>query len=334
MTRAWGRVVSLAVALTATACHPPTAAKPVPPSPFPTLAYNESPVSARAQVVLVAGGDDIANFAAEVVDQRALWLRAGLEPDQIECYYAKPSAQAWAEDHEQYAALAPALATCHRADPARVRRDLITIATANPSFVYLYITAHGVPSQLRGKARGVRGLRPSERAFFEQPALGLDAGPAPPLGDRRKQLRALRRGENPADLLATPRWLVDALASFDPSTVKFVVLQACYSGSFIGHHVGTQNDAETTLRSSPNVVAMTATAAERPSFGCGPGRARTYFGGAFLASLREAIGQSGASPPALDWQRLFEQTAFAVGAMELVSGSRASVPGFLDTRSP
>ncbi len=328
------RELWLPIMLGAAACHPKREPPrpPVPPSPFDELPYDEQPVSPKARIFLVAGGDDIANFAAEVVDQRALWQRAGFSPDQIECYYAKPSPQAWAEDHPQYSALAPALRECHRADPGRVRRDLRAIAATHPDFVYLYITAHGVSTQLPASAR-VRGLDASERSFFEQPALGLDAGPAPRLGKRRPQLRALRRGDDRLDILATPAWLVDALSSFDDATTKFVVLQACYSGSFIGHHIGEGPNSKTTLRAVPNTVAMTATAAERPSFGCGPGRARTYFGSAFLASLREAIGETQASPAALDWARMFERTTFAVGAMELVSGSRASVPGFLDTRA-
>lgn len=317
------------------ACQPrgKAHAPPTPPSLFDDLPYNEQPVSKDARIFLVAGGDDIANFAAEVVDQRAQWQRAGFSPNQIECYYAKPSAQAWSEDRPQYTALAPALSSCHRADPARLREDLRAVAATDPDFIYLYVTAHGVATQLPADAR-VRGLSASERAFFEQPALGLDAGPAPRLGRRRGQLRALRRGDDPLDILATPAWLVDALSSFDRRVAKFVVLQACYSGSFIGHHVGDAPGQETTLQAIPNTVAMTATAAERPSFGCGPGRARTYFGSAFLASLRVALGETEASPSALDWAALFERTTFAVGAMELVSGSRASVPGFLDTRAP
>ena len=37
---------------------------------------------ATAKVFLVAGGDDVANFAADVIDQHALWKRAGLRDDE------------------------------------------------------------------------------------------------------------------------------------------------------------------------------------------------------------------------------------------------------------
>lgn len=66
-----------------------------------------------------------------------------------------------------------------------------------------------------------------------------------------------------------PKWLKDAL---DKSGIrwKVIVISACYSGSFIP---ALQDD---------NTLIITASAADRTSFGCENEADYTYFGRAFL----------------------------------------------------
>ena len=72
-----------------------------------------------------------------------------------------------------------------------------------------------------------------------------------------------------------PAWLRDAL---DASGIRWrvIVVSACYSGSFIDE------------LASPTTVVITASAADKASFGCTNTAEMTYFGQAFFAeSLRE-----------------------------------------------
>jgi hypothetical protein len=331
---------ALAIACGVSACRPSSEAS-VPPSIYDGIPYREGEVGERTRVFLVAGGDDVANFAAEVLEQRQLWLTAGVGEDEIACYYAKPTAQAWADDLQQYRAIANLVRACYPAEPARLRRDLLAAAERDPQWVYLYVTGHGLESQTAGlpyaRSRRLRriaaGMGEGERALLDAPAIGLEAGPGPGLGEVSRLVRELRRGVAPADLVFTPVTLGDTLRAFADSTIKVVVLQACFSGGFIDHHVpgGKRADTGPGLTAVPNLVALTATAAERPSFGCGSGNHRTYFGGALNRALAWEL-EPGDRPPDLDWKAIHDRTAFAVEAMEAVDAETRSFPGFVDTR--
>ncbi len=313
----------------------------MPPSVYEGMPYDEGAIDPRTRVLLVAGGDDVANFAAEVLEQRRLWLRAGVPEEQIACYYAKPTRDAWADDLEQYRAIADGLRSCHRAETARLRRDLDVVAQQDPEWVYLYVTGHGLASQLDGLARArsrrlrrlAASLSEHEKEVLDAPAIGLEAGPGPGLGEVTRAVRELRKGTEPHDVVLTPAMLADTLSAFPETTLKIVVLQACFSGGFIDHHVPGVVPTETKpgLRGVPNLVALTASAAERPSFGCGSGSHRTYFGGAINRALARAL-YDGARPPDLDWRDIHDRAAFAVEAMEAVAAELRSFPGFLDTR--
>ena len=321
-------------------CHAPRAPQ-APPDPFVDVPYAQGPAPRHAKVFLVAGGDDIANFAAEVLEQRTLWRRAGLREEQIVCYWAKPTATAWAKDHAQYGPLALALKSCRAASPAVLAADLRAAATEADDFVYLYVTGHGLPSQLRPLERSehtrtqrfVASLSEAERAVIDPAAISLHAGDGPNLGDPRGVVAALRRGTDAEALVFTPRTLAPLLAAFDDDVHKIVVLQACFAGGFIDHHA--HGDAEPpspgadALLAVPNLTVLTATSAERPSFGCASGNARTYFGGAYNLALARALEQG--SPASLPWQNLHEQVVFAIEAMEAVHGQRPSLPGLFES---
>ncbi len=328
------------VALVATGCpRHGTHTDPPGPTPFDTMAYDEGELPPGAKVFLVAGGDDVANFAAEIVEQRRLWSEAGIEPDEIVCYYAKPTRRAWNEDREQYTKVAGALRGCRRAEPARLRRDLLDAARRDPPFVYLYVTTHGLRSLLRvarrmyekGDADWYPTLTAREHAILDQHVLALQAGPSPPLEDIEGIVEALRRGTDPRDLLVTPAYLTETLEAFSDDTPIVVVLQGCFSGGFIGHDPTpdetTRERPGKDLRSLPRITALVATAEDRPSFGCSAGDQRTFFGGAVTRALARVL-QPGMEPPDVPWRRVFEQAAQAVDTMESIRGERPSLPGF------
>ncbi len=323
------------------ACRPSDGPPSAPPNALSDQPYAAGPGSPATKVFLVAGGTDVANFAAEVLEQRTLWRRAGLAEDEIACYWARPTPAGWASDHAQYRRLATALASCREASPARIAADLRVAAEASSDFVYLYVTSHGLPSQLRAletssharTQRFVASLNPAERAVLEPAAIGLDAGDGPALGEPRAIVQALRGGAPPHDVAFTPRTLAPLLAAFPSTARKVVILQACFSGGFIDHHVDPTTPASAgsdALLSVPNLTVLTATASERPSFGCGSGEARTYFGGAYNKALERALRDH--EPGELPWPAIYEDVVFAVEAMESIKGQRASEPGLVQTQ--
>jgi hypothetical protein len=308
-----------------------------PPNAFDGRPYDRTPLSAHTKVFLVAGGDDIANFAYEVLEQRTLWRRAGLREDQIACYWAKPTDEAWLVDREQYEALALALSSCRVASPGRLTRDLKAAAASADDFVYLYVTGHGLASQLRPLEAStvprtrtfVASLSEAERAVLQPAAIGLHGDDGPALGDPRGIVGALRRGAPPEAVAFTPATLASTLAAFPDDVKKVVVLQACFSGGFIDHHVPGESNgdpAAAALLQVPNLTVLTATAAERPSFGCAAGNTRTYFGGVYNLALRDALEEHPVD--ALPWQDIHARVSFAVEAMENAVDQQPSHPGF------
>ena len=99
-------------------------------------------------------------------------------------------------------------------------------------------------------------------------------------------------------------WLREAL---DASGIRWrvIVVSACYSGSFIDE------------LASPTTVVITASAADKMSFGCTNSAEMTYFGQAFFAeSLRENTSFSAA----------FKDAAYRVQERELYMGFEPSEP--------
>jgi len=101
-----------------------------------------------------------------------------------------------------------------------------------------------------------------------------------------------------------PKWLKDTL---DKSGIRWrvIVISACYSGSFVP---ALQDD---------NTLIITASAADRASFGCSNEADYTYFGRAFFdQAMREQMSIQGA----------FEQTKKTVAQWETAQGFEASEP--------
>ena len=92
------------------------------------------------------------------------------------------------------------------------------------------------------------------------------------------------------DLFITPPHLAESLNQLPAATRKTVILQGCYSGSFL-------TDGTDTLAAVPNLTAIAASRPDRPSFGCDPGRSVTLFAECFFYTLAQHPGP----PETLDW---------------------------------
>lgn len=324
-------------------CKPSEPSEPVETrAVFDPPAYAAEPIDPDTRIFLVAGGADVANFAAEVLEQRRLWLDAGLRPEQIACYWAAPGPAAYQRDAQQYDRLADALSSCRAARPGRLLSDLEAIASTEPEWIYLYVTAHGTDSLLDLARRSrrsavqafVRSLTPRERALLDQHAIGLDAAPATVLQRPLDVVQRLRAGDDARSLVFTPAHLRDALHEFGTQTRKIIVLQACYSGGFVVPDPREREGGpQPTLTELPNLVAIAAAAPDRPSFGCASGQARTYFGAAINQALARSLSP-GDTPVDLDWPTIFERTVYAVDVMEAVEGTQPSGPTYFSNVEP
>jgi hypothetical protein len=290
--------------------------------------------------LLIAGGDDSANFAQEVVDQRRIWRAAGFADDEIVCYWAAPTKKALAADRAQYEALAEEMRACHSAEPALLRRHLETIARRHRThaplpFIYLYVTSHGTRSVLadaRESARleareAARRATPCERRLVDRPAMVL-AGSRPGSLHLPSILSALRAGAELDDLMLTPTGLRDALAELPPELPKIVVLQGCYTGNFIGS--GGRPSQLDGLAALPRLRLITAARHDRASFGCQPGTDRTEFGGAYNDVL--ATTRNLEHPPRVRWRRVYRRTRALIEDREAEVRRLPSQPRFF--RSP
>lgn len=287
-----------------------------------TPAYHDAPLSPRAKIFLVAGGDEVANFAAEVIFQRRLWLARGFAADEIACYWARPAPAELRADRAQYHALADDLRACYPASTAVLRAHLQQASRADLPFLYLYVTSHG-DAHLMPEGVPEDRLLPVERALFDQYAIQLGAGvgrgvePVP-------LAMAVRRGADPDDLVFSPRVLRDLLLAFPPTTPKLVVLQACHSGGFL-------DDARPERRADAiaGVAGLTAIAAarfDRTSFGCESGADMTYFGEVYSRLLAQHFP---GPPPAINWKALFIALRAEISALEQEVDVRPSLPVFL-----
>ena len=281
--------------------------------------YHDAPLPSRAKIFLVAGGTDVANFAAEVAAQRALWRGRGFSEDEIACYWAAPSRAGFRGDRAQFRRVAGELRGCYAATTAQVRGHLARAAAAAPPFLYDYVSSHGLTSLVPENIPKDM-LRGPEGALLDQPTLQLGAGPGAGV-EAAGLIAALQAGAAPEDLVFAPGVLAGALAAGPTTTPKFVVLQACHAGAF----------AEA-LAEVPGVVAVMAARRDRTSFGCDPGRELTIFGAAYLRHLAALLG--GGGPAAIDWDALFVDLDREIAAIERAARAEPSAPVMVRGRAP
>jgi len=286
--------------------------------------YATGPLPPRAKIFLVAGGIEVANFAAEVVAQRRLWLARGYAPDEIACYWAHPFPAALRADRAQYLALAADLRPCYRASAELLRAHLLQASRAEIHFVYLYVTSHG-DVDIMPEGVPEDSLLPSERALFEQYVIQLGGGVGAGVDPGTLAL-AMRSGADPTGLVFSPRLLRDLLLGFPAATPKIVVLQACHSGGFLDE-ARPERRADT-IASVPRLTAIAAARFDRTSFGCDSGAEMTYFGEVYTALLAQRLP---ADPTTLDWAALYRALRADITRIEREVDVRPSLPVFLTT---
>jgi len=246
----------------------------------PFHAYATGSVPPKTKILLVAGGSTLANFLQEVIDQREHWLRVGYRPSEIACYYVRPDVKHYLEDQEQFDAVGPKAKGFYEARPDQIYAHLAQLSREAPPFIYLYTTSHG--------------LSPHEEMDDYTLVYDID-----PVHRGPKQHRHVK----PADLR-------DALSRLPESTAKFVVLQGCHAGGFIDSDRASYRAR--TLRSVPSVTVLAASRHDRTSFGCGASDDSTYYGSAYLSSLKEGTARI----PDLDFADLSDRTVARVEWVE------------------
>jgi len=290
--------------------------------------HTTAPLPPRTKIFLVAGGVEVANFAAEVVAQRELWRARGYAADEIACYWARPTRAAFRRDRPQYRELAEALRACYPASTALLREHLKITGQRAPPFVYLYVSSHG-SADILPEDVPEDSLLPSERALFEQTVIQLGSGPGRGVSPAHLAL-AMRRGADPDTLVFSPRMLRDLLLAFPPATRKLVILQACHSGGFLSE-ARPERRADT-LATVPHLTAIASARFDRTSFGCDSGARMTYFG----AVYQQLLTAHNHAPRMLDehdldWSAMFEQLRVQIEVLERRVDVTASLPQLLQT---
>ena len=128
------------------------------------------------------------------------------------------------------------------------------------------------------------------------------------------------------DLFITAQHLAESLNQLPVATRKTVILQGCFSGSFL-------TDGPDTLAAVPNLTAIAASRPDRPSFGCDPGRFVTLFAECFFYTLAQHPGP----PEALDWPAVYRDLRELIDAVEAEGGippQERSEPVLLMTPPP
>ncbi len=292
------------------------------------LSYNEAAPSPEAKIFLIAGSRQGANFAQEVVDQKNYWLSKGFREDEIACFYVMPDRSNFNEDKVQYLELADAISTCHMASMQNIKKHMAAAEKQEDGFIYIYATSHGgEPTSVEIERERDSETRKQLKIFnatypsYDQYYLQLDAIPEGTV-NMSLILDAIDRGEDPDDLLFTPRYLKKSLNLWPKNARKYVVLQSCHSGGFIESDKNAlQKD---TLKDVPNITALTASRYDRSSFGCDPGSERTYYGSEYF----NVVSEMGTVPDMMDWSAVYKETRSRIQKLEELSYFMPSLPQF------
>lgn len=250
------------------------------------LRFTQHPFHLNTRVFLIAGSQDSANFAQEVINQKKIWMNRGIRPEEISCYYALPVQQSLEADLQQFQSLTEPLAECHPANPYYIRSHLRAVSTQNPKQIFMYFSSHG--NILNEVALAKITDEPSRRkgldAIKSVPALAdfhflFDSSPTGSIAYETDKIAAAKKGRM-ADYFMTPKLFADMMQLLPPLTEKTIVLQACHSGGFITNQVSKV----------ANLTLMTSARADRQSYGCDHGSIETAFGELFNHELGKLSG--------------------------------------------
>ncbi|HYX32183.1 MAG TPA: thioredoxin domain-containing protein [Oligoflexus sp.] len=228
------------------------------------LKFSTSEKRTGYKAVLVAGRPGNANFIQELNLVHRLLVERGIKESEIACFSAVPDFVHYHLDKAQFDTLTAFVQTCRPAQREHILATIQASINQNPTDFYLYISSHGAePVPEEEKADSKRTCN------SYAPALVLD------------QSEYEERCQATQDI--TPDALAAVMMSA-PGTNKHLILQGCYTGGFISStDDATRNPSALALL--PKMMIMTASKADRTSFGCNPGAAMTVFGYAVISSV-------------------------------------------------
>ncbi len=290
-------------------------------------------VSPQTKIFLVAGSLDSANFAQEVIDQIKFWTEQGYSREEIACYYIPPMGEE-SKDVEQFSALFSELRDCYFADPRAIFENIRSVAKSNPNEVYVYVSSHGskplaektfkykdakvqsrveeiqkLPTWGTPYTLEVEGHKESDMQFWAYSNLD------------KAYVFASTYKDSGETLMFTPAGLRGALGALPELTKKYIVLQGCFTGGFVlpEKTVGVGK----TLVGLKNIKALTASQHNKTSYGCDEGSHTTYFGEAYMNSLRKhAVGKK---LNEINWDQIYKSTLTEVKEKEIaLSGAKTS----------
>lgn len=299
----------------------------------------EGEINPKTRIFLVSGGYPNANFAQEIVDQKAYWLSQGYSKEQIACYYVPPPTGNFIDgrfvaikdneikDHEQFNKLKRSLEDCFMATSKSLLHHIESLEKENPSSIYIYITGHGTPP-LKVLNIKEEPVSPSLNDWVQVKAykkkwkkiISLDQWSNTytlQMGAARKKsfdtyyyndqlgMALMFAEENPNladDYLLTPRGLSRALNKLPNTTQKHIVLQGCFSGGFI--LPPQKAPGGHTLQNVQNLNVLAAARSDRTSFGCDSENQKTNFGEIYFNNLQQ---QKIKKFDNTDWKALHKQ---------------------------
>lgn len=274
----------------------PAAGPATPPLQLQYRAESEKPSTAR--VFLVAGARDGAAFAQDIIEQKRLWEKSGVSPEDIHCYYAKPPEGVLKRDEASYRDIAQELSNCFPANSGLVQKHLME-SSRSPSVnsLYFYVSSQGgqPPSLILEHARLLPQRPALEKLIREIPEMDqflirLDAFADGSTPSFMQFIRALYTNRSQgAQLLFSPRYLASALSVFSAAVTKVVVINGSYSGGFI--HASDQRFDKDSLKNVPGVTVLTSANWDEANPSLASSDRQTLFGRGFNRILSEELAK-------------------------------------------
>ncbi len=297
--------------------------------------YVTGNISPNTKIFLIAGSDDSANFNQEIIDQKRIWKARGFTKDEIACYYAPPR-DGNNQDTEQFRQLKYEMNDCFLANPGVLMAHLQSLKTSQTTDFYFYFSSHGsrpfrsqsvkeIPDEQKERFFRILKLPEWANPYSLDMVIERDSDTGNLFLNTSHQKIWDYAEANPqgaANYILTPASLRAGLEQLPSSSKKFVVVQGCFSGSFV---LAPNTENGPSLRGLAKTTVLTAARHDTTSFGCDPGSTTTLFGG-FYAKALEA--QTGRSFWDLDWSRIYKEVRENVRRVEKEGKQESSEPQF------
>tara|TARA_B100001094_G_C18157197_1_gene787162 strand:+ start:200 stop:1417 length:1218 start_codon:yes stop_codon:yes gene_type:complete len=222
----------------------------------------------------IGGATDITNFGKEAIYHLALMREKGIKHGSTGCYFNQPDFFQYYLDNADYNFLKDRASRCYPAEKRVILRDLNRAIKTVQGEIYIYITSHGDPPK---------------KNIENCPVVG-----------KPRVLLGTPEGCSEENYL-TAQDLANALGRKKIGTKIYLVIQACYSGSFIDP-----------LKDISGLTILTASRDDRTSFGCDSGESFTYFGGTYL----KVIAGEKKYPRNWNWQKIHQDVSGQVDVLE------------------